>query len=194
MLVNAEGEAIGTAPKSAVHGADTPLHLAFSCYVFDGKGRVLLTRRASHKRTWPGVWTNSCCGHPLPGEPTAEAVTRRLSYELGLDATGFELVLPGFSYRAVMGDGTVEHELCPVYRAVVDTDARPNPDEVGATRWMPWDEFTHGVMSGLLAISPWCGEQVPLLIALGPDPAAWAAADPSGLPPAARSPWQGAPA
>ncbi|MEU8267816.1 isopentenyl-diphosphate Delta-isomerase [Sphaerisporangium sp. NPDC049002] len=188
VLVNAEGEAIGTAPKSAVHGADTPLHLAFSCYVFDGEGRVLLTRRASHKRTWPGVWTNSCCGHPLPGEPPVEAVVRRLSYELGLAADSLELMLPTFAYRAVMQDGTVEHEMCPVYRAIVSSDPRPNPDEVGETRWMPWKEFTNDVMSGLLAISPWCGEQVPLLLALGADPAAWEAADPADLPPAARSP------
>ncbi|MEV7966059.1 isopentenyl-diphosphate Delta-isomerase [Sphaerisporangium sp. NPDC088356] len=188
VLVNAEGEAIGTAPKSVVHGADTPLHLAFSCYVFDDEGRVLLTRRASHKRTWPGVWTNSCCGHPLPGEPPVEAVVRRLSYELGLTADSLELMLPAFAYRAVMQDGTVEHEMCPVYRAIVSGDPRPNPDEVGETRWMPWKEFTNDVMSGLLAISPWCGEQVPLLTALGADPSTWEAADPADLPPAARSP------
>ncbi len=188
MLVDARGEAIGTAPKTEVHGADTPLHLAFSCYVFDGEGRVLLTRRASHKRTWPGVWTNSCCGHPLPGESPKAAVARRLAYELGLGAAEVELVLPEFAYRAVMEDGTVEHEMCPVYRAFVTGDPRPNPDEVSATRWMPWKEFTDDVMSGLLAISPWCGEQVPLLTTLGADPFTWPAADPADLPPAARIP------
>ncbi|WP_424527780.1 isopentenyl-diphosphate Delta-isomerase [Sphaerisporangium viridialbum] len=188
VLVNAEGEAIGTAPKSVVHGADTPLHLAFSCYVFDGEGRVLLTRRASHKRTWPGVWTNSCCGHPLPGEAPVDAVVRRLAYELGLTADSLDLMLPAFAYRAVMEDGTVEHEMCPVYRAIISGDSRPNPDEVGETRWMPWKEFTGDVMSGLLAISPWCGEQVPLLTALGADPSTWEPADPADLPPAARSP------
>lgn len=186
--MDAEGEAIGTAPKTVVHGADTPLHLAFSCYVFDGEGRVLLTRRASHKRTWPGVLTNSCCGHPLPGEPAMDAVVRRLSYELGLTADSVELVLPRFAYRAVMDDGTVEHEMCPVYRALASSDPRPNPDEVGEVRWMPWKEFTHDVRSGLLSISPWCGEQLPLLMALGPDPFTWPAADPADLPPAARSP------
>ncbi|MET8144781.1 isopentenyl-diphosphate Delta-isomerase [Sphaerisporangium sp. NPDC005288] len=191
VLVNARGEAVGTAAKTVVHGADTPLHLAFSCYVFDGEGRVLLTRRASHKRTWPGVWTNSCCGHPLPGEPLAEAVGRRLSHELGLKADDVELMLPGFAYRAVMRDGTVENEMCPVYRAVVSAEPSPNPEEVGDARWMPWKEFTDDVMCGLLAISPWCGEQVPLLAALGSDPYTWPTADPADLPPAARVPSSG---
>ena len=179
------GRAIGTAPKMQVHGADTPLHLAFSSYVFDQSGQVLLTRRASHKITWPDVWTNSCCGHPLPGEPLGQAVLRRLSYELGLTVERAELLLPAFSYRAVMGNGIVEHELCPVYRVVISGQPAPNPDEVGETVWMPWKEFTEGVRSGLLAISPWCLEQVPHLEALGADPLNWVVGEESELPEAA---------
>ncbi len=186
VLVDEEGHAIGTARKSSVHGQETPLHLAFSSYVFDHDGRVLLTRRAAHKVTWPGVLTNSCCGHPLPGEPLDRAVTRRLSYELGLPAAPADLMLPAFAYRAVMGNGVVEHELCPVYRVTVDALAVPNPDEVGEALWLPWKEFVDGVLSHALAVSPWCAEQVPLLMELGPDPLAWTPADESGLPPAAR--------
>ncbi|MER7506421.1 isopentenyl-diphosphate Delta-isomerase [Nonomuraea pusilla] len=186
VLVDGEGRPLGTAPKTSVHGPDTPLHLAFSSYVFDSEGRVLLTRRASHKITWPGVWTNSCCGHPLPGEAVDHAVLRRLSYELGLDAGRADLVLPTFRYRAVMGNGVVEHELCPVYRVVADAPLSPNSDEVGEVRWMPWKEFADGVLSGLLAISPWCREQVPLLLELGADPMAWEPAAAEKLPPAAR--------
>ncbi|GAA3080717.1 isopentenyl-diphosphate Delta-isomerase [Streptosporangium carneum] len=186
MLVDPAGNAIGTAPKATVHGTETPLHLAFSSYVFDDLGRILLTRRASHKTTWPGVWTNSCCGHPLPGESLADAVVRRLSYELGLGVGGVDLLLPRFSYRAVMDSGIVERELCPVYRAVVTTEAVPNPEEVEAVRWMPWKEFTAEVLGDRLAISPWCREQVPHLVELGADPLSWPVADSAELPPAAR--------
>lgn len=186
MLVDGVGNPIGTAPKSTVHGAETPLHLAFSSYVFDGEGRVLLTRRAGHKITWPGEWTNSCCGHPLPGESLPSAVARRLSYELGLHVDAIDLLLPTFSYRAVMDNGTVEHELCPVYRVIVSMEAVPNPDEVGAIEWVPWKQFADLVLSGEAAISPWAREQVPQLVELGPDPLGWPVADPTDLPPAAR--------
>lgn len=186
VLVDGEGNPIGTAPKSTVHGGDTPLHLAFSSYVFDRDGRVLLSRRAGTKLTWPDAWTNSCCGHPLPGEPLASAVVRRLSYELGLRVDAVDLILPRFSYRAVMDNGMVENELCPVYRVLVAHDAVPNADEVGAVRWMPWKTFADEVMSGEMPISPWAREQVPLLTALGADPLAWPVADPAELPVAAR--------
>lgn len=198
VLVDPDGQAVGTAPKLSVHGPQTPLHLAFSCYVFDGDGRVLLSRRASHKLTWPGVWTNSCCGHPLPGEPLPAAVTRRLEFELGLSVDSLDLLLPGFSYRASMEDGTVEHELCPVYRAIVSAPPRPNPEEVAEVGWLPWERFAEGVLAGTVPVprddmapeyvpvSPWCRDQVPLLRALGPDPLAWPTADDDALPPAAR--------
>jgi isopentenyl-diphosphate delta-isomerase, type 1 len=194
VLVDAAGQAVGTAPKISVHGPETPLHLAFSCYVFDRDGRVLLSRRALHKITWPGVWTNSCCGHPLPDEPVPDAVARRLAFELGLEARSLDLLLPGFSYRAIMDNGTVEHELCPVYRAVVDQAPRPNPEEVAQVRWLPWAEFAAAVRAGALPaeefgsapVSPWCRDQVPLLEELGPDPLGWPVADEEALPPAAR--------
>lgn len=199
MLVDAAGRAVGSAPKSAVHGPRTPLHLAFSCYVFDRDGRVLLSRRADRKITWPGVWTNSCCGHPQPGEPVAAAVARRLAFELGLQAESVDLLLPTFSYRAAMANGTVEHELCPVYRAVTAGTPRPNPAEVADVRWLQWTEFAAAVRAGAFPppgegpgadpapISPWCLRQVPLLERLGPDPLAWPAADEAALPPAARA-------
>jgi isopentenyl-diphosphate delta-isomerase len=186
VLVDGEGKPIGTAPKSTVHSTETPLHLAFSSYVFDPEGKVLLTRRAGHKITWPGQWTNSCCGHPMPGESLPSAVARRLSYELGLRVDDVDLLLPTFAYRAVMANGTVENELCPVYRVVVTDDAKPNPDEVDAIEWVPWQRFSDQVLSGEADISPWAREQVPQLAALGPDPFGWPTAGPEALPAAAR--------
>src|SRR5258708_18453577 len=100
VLVNDNNEEIGTMPKLEAHNADTPLHRAFSCYVFNQQGKFLLTQRAKSKKVFPGVWTNSCCGHPGPGEATEDAIKRRLQFELGLPAKSIKVVLPHFRYQA----------------------------------------------------------------------------------------------
>src|SRR5436190_20034479 len=162
VLVDDGGRAVGTAVKASVHHRRTPLHLGFSCYVFDGGGRVLLTRRALRKRTWPGVWTNSFCGHPAPGEDTVDAVRRRAQQELGMEIDTVECVLPEFRYRAVAADGTVENEICPVFCARTSTPVRPAPAEVMEHRWVSWDDLRSA--AGLpWAISPWAADQIPLL-------------------------------
>ena len=159
VLLDEEGRAAGTADKVKVHSAHTPLHLAFSCYLFDSDGAVLVTRRALHKRSFPGVWTNSCCGHPAPGEPIDDAVRRRVEQELGLQVTDLRLVLPRFRYRAEQ-DGLVENEMCPVFVADARAVLRPDPDEVAEARWEPWRPFRAGVLDGSRAVSTWCREQV----------------------------------
>lgn len=185
VLLDEQGRGIGTADKATVHHRDTPLHLAFSCYVFNRSGELLVTRRARSKTTWPGVVTNSCCGHPAPGEPFTAAVTRRLRDELGLPAPAIDLMLPRFRYRAVMGNGVVENELCPVFRTVTDTRPRLEPAEVDEYGWVSWPLFLSLVTGGELAVSPWCGQQVDQLAALGDDPLGWPVADAGELPPAA---------
>jgi isopentenyl-diphosphate Delta-isomerase len=182
VLLDETGAAIGTALKSEVHGTDTPLHLAFSCYVFDAEGRLLITQRAHRKLTWGGVWTNSCCGHPAPGEPIEDAVRRRVGQELGLTLADLWLVLPAFRYRAVMADGTVENEMCPVFVATTADQPRFDPDEVAGSEWVPWPEFRSQVLAGTREVSPWCVEQV---AALPADPLAVPTADPALLPRAA---------
>ncbi|WP_235529204.1 MULTISPECIES: isopentenyl-diphosphate Delta-isomerase [unclassified Phycicoccus] len=188
VLLDDEGRAVGTAPKATVHTADTPLHLAFSAYVFGSDGHLLLTRRALDKPTFPGIWTNSVCGHPAPGEDLAEAVRRRALQELGAIVTGVRLVLPGFGYRAEM-DGVVEHELCPVYAAWLAPGERLRLDasEVHEATWVGWHEVCEEVRFGLRAVSPWCARQLRLLEALGPDPRRWSEGDAALLPPAART-------
>ena len=164
VLLDADGRPAGTMPKAEVHGADTPLHLAFSVYLFDAAGSFLATRRALGKRTWPGVWTNSCCGHPAPGEDPATAARRRLGQELGLRPARLELVLPSFAYRAVAADGIVENEVCPVYIAHLDGDpeppAEPDPQEVAEWRWVPWASFRTLAATAPWALSPWSVSQV----------------------------------
>ena len=165
VLLDDQRRPIGTAPRATVHHAATPLHLAFSCYAFDRAGRLLVTRRALGKKTWPGVWTNTCCGHPGPGEDLAEAMTRRLGEELGLVPREVELALPDFTYQATMADGTMENEFCPVFRVVVDGDPTPDPDEVDDWRWVAWDDFAAAATRTPWLVSPWSALQVPQLAA-----------------------------
>jgi isopentenyl-diphosphate Delta-isomerase len=184
VLVDEAGYASGTAAKAAVHHAQTPLHLAFSCYLFNGAGQFLLTRRATSKLTWPGVWTNTCCGHPAPGEPMSDSVRRRLRQELGIGTAKLALVLPRFRYQARMDNGVIENEVCPVYAAYSDVPPHPDPTEVGEFRWVNWAEFGTAVLAGHQPVSPWCALQLAELAVLGPRPLAWTPADAEDLPPA----------
>ena len=199
VLVDSSGAAVGTADKATVHSVATPLHLGFSCYVLDRRGRVLVSRRALGKRTFGGVWTNSFCGHPGPGEPLVQAARRRARVELGLVLGEVRLVLPDFSYRARM-DGVEENELCPVLAAFVGDrpgspdgagdipTVDPDPAEIDRWRWEPWVQFRDAVLSGRYAVSSWCLEQVRLLATYSDDPTTWPGADSARLPLALRPP------
>lgn len=168
VLVDDEGRQIGTAPRTEVHGTDTPLHLAFSCHVLAPDGRVLVTRRALSKTTWPGVWTNAFCGHPRPGEPMIDAVHRRAEHELGLRLTDVRLELPDFRYRAVDASGIVEHELCPVFTAQTASEPRLNPLEAADARWVDPVALGTALTATPWAFSPWLvlqARQLPLFAA-----------------------------
>jgi isopentenyl-diphosphate delta-isomerase len=128
------------------------------------------------------VWTNTCCGHPGPGEAIEEAVVRRVGQELGIFLRDLQLVLPRFRYRAVMDSGVTENEMCPVFLATSLDDVRADPTEIEEYRWEPWPEFRSSVLAGR-EVSSWCREQVAEL------PADLSAAVPrprEELPPAAR--------
>lgn len=170
VLLDENLQPIGAAPKLASHHADTPLHLAFSCYIFDDAGRVLVTRRAKHKKVWPGVWTNSCCGHPAPDEVMEDAIHRRVSQELGMTITDLALALPDFRYRCEF-NGIVENEFCPVFIAKAASEPSPNPDEVGELVWLSWGELNAEIAARSDDYSYWCKLQIPLLEAGGFVPA-----------------------
>ena len=162
VLLDDAGRPVGVADKATVHGATTPRHLAFSCYGFDDRGRVLVTRRAAGKRAFPLVWTGTCCGHPAPGEDIPGAVYRRLRDELGVSARDLTLLLPDFSYRA--SDGAVEeNELCPVFVCRLDGDPVPDPDEVAEWVWWDWTDFLTAARAPDSVLSPWARLQAPLL-------------------------------
>lgn len=166
VLLDDAGRSIGAAPKSEVHHGSTPLHLAFSCYLFDDAGRVLLTRRALGKRAFPGIWTNSFCGHPGPDESMQDAVTRRARDELGVQIAELRCVLPDFRYHAIDAGGVVENEVCPVFCARAVSSVTVDPDEIMDTTWVAWDQLRAAVQLPW-AISPWAAEQVPLLDVAG---------------------------
>lgn len=160
-LVDDRGQPIGTAEKWATHHADTPLHLAFSCYVFDDAGLFLTTRRALPKKVWPGVWTNSVCGHPAPGETMLAAIERRLQYELGMTAREIEVALPDHLYRAPPFRGIVEYEFCPVFVARAASWPDPNPREVDSCAWVEWQKFVGAADADTSdAYSWWCKNQL----------------------------------
>lgn len=171
VLLDDDGTPCGTAPRASVHTRDTPLHLAFSLYVVDTAGRLLLTRRALGKTAWAGVWTNSCCGHPRPGEAVPTAVRRRTAEELGLEVGGLATVLPDFRYRAVDASGVVEHEICPVHVAVVPegTEPRPDPAEVAEHAWLAWSDVRRMAGAAPFLLSPWMVLQVEQLAAMAGD-------------------------
>lgn len=161
-LLDDNGADIGTADKAVVHTSDTPLHLAFSCHLVDGEGRTLLTRRALSKLTWPGVWTNSFCGHPAPGESFQDAIIRRAAVELNIEVGNIRPALPGFRYRATDSSGIVENEICPVFTAVYSGNETisPNPDEVCDWAWADIVDVEEAVAATPFVFSPWLVQQL----------------------------------
>lgn len=133
ILVDSDDRAVGTAGKSEVH-RNGWLHRAFSIFVFDRDGRVLLQQRAHGKYHSPGLWSNSCCGHPRAGEALAEAAHRRLGEEMGFDCP----LQPVFSflYREPVSAEMTEHELDHVLIGWFDGRPEPDPREVASWQWI----------------------------------------------------------
>lgn len=169
IIVDAQDQPIGLADKATVHQSDTPLHRAFSCFLFRCDGSLILQQRAKVKKTWPLVWSNTCCGHPLPDETRADAVLRRLSFELGVTTKNMPTVhcaLPNYRYKATFL-GVMEHEICPVFVGHYDGDFALNPSEVEATKDVVWTDFIQSIVdqndTTYDHLSIWCREEAVLL-------------------------------
>lgn len=168
VLLDEDGEPSGAMAKSQVHSESTPLHLAFSCYLYNDEGLLLVTRRALSKVAWPGAWTNSFCGHPQPGESVQDAVHRRAEQELGAAVGSVHVVAPDFRYRAVDPGGIVENEVCPVYTATLDSPLEPNPEELAQWQWVDPAQLRAAAAAAPFAFSPWMVEQLPLVPSASP--------------------------
>jgi len=127
ILVNTSDEEIGTMEKMKAH-EEALLHRAFSVFVFNHKGEMLIHQRAIEKYHSGGLWTNACCSHPRKGETTEEAAHRRLMEEMGFDCPVSERF--SFIYKAKLDQGLTEYEFDHVFFGSFDGRPQPNPDEV----------------------------------------------------------------
>lgn len=153
ILVDEKDRPLGDGDKLDVH-RQGDLHRAFSIFVFNARGEVLLQRRAHSKYHFAGYWSNSCCGHPRPGEPTARAAQRRLGEELGFHAPLSEQIQ--LIYRAEDPEtGLIEHEYLHVFRGRYVDAPRPDPNEVGAWRWMSVPAVQRSVARFPALFTPW---------------------------------------
>jgi isopentenyl-diphosphate delta-isomerase len=160
VLVDERNAVLGTALKSEVHTAHTPLHRGFSVFLFDDADNVLLQQRSRHKFTWPLVWAGSCCGHPAPGESVESAIRRRAAYELGIVAMEtLQEILPDFRYECVR-DGIRENEICPVWAGRIRQTPQPNAAEVEAVQWLPWRELVSQIQDKPGTYAEWCELEV----------------------------------
>ncbi|QNP66455.1 isopentenyl-diphosphate Delta-isomerase [Streptomyces genisteinicus] len=152
-LVDEQGNTIGTAEKLAAHQAPGQLHRAFSVFLFDEQGRLLLQRRALGKYHSPGVWSNTCCGHPYPGEAPFTAAARRTFEELGISPS---LLAEAGTVRYNHPDpasGLVEQEFNHLFVGMAQAALRPDPEEVGETVFVTPDELTD--LHGRAPFSAW---------------------------------------
>lgn len=138
ILVDEQDNEIGFIEKMKAHETEQ-LHRAFSIFIFNSKGEMLLQQRADSKYHSGGLWTNACCSHPRKGESLEQATHRRLSEELGFDCP----LKPAFTfiYKAELDKGLTEHELDHVFIGTYDGAIQPNPDEVKSVKWMLPDEL-----------------------------------------------------
>jgi isopentenyl-diphosphate Delta-isomerase len=152
ILVDEANRATGTAGKTAVHRAGL-LHRAFSIFIVDDRGRILLQQRSPKKYHSGGLWANSCCGHPRPGERTVTAARRRLGEELGV--TG-ELSFGFFArYQAPLDHGMQENEFVYVYFGGLAAPPKPHPDEIAAIEFLPFAEIRRRLKRDPDAFAAW---------------------------------------
>lgn len=160
VLVNEEDEVTGTMEKMAAH-RQPHLHRAFSIFLFNSHGEMLLQRRALTKYHSGGLWTNACCSHPFPDEPVETAAKRRLTEELGI-RTPIEKAFH-FTYQATFENGLYEHEFDHVFIGVYNGELKPNPAEVSDYCYKSLAEIKGDLDRQPGAYTPWFKIALPYL-------------------------------
>ncbi len=157
ILVDRDDNEVGYESKAACHDAAGILHRAFSLFLFDEDGKLLLQQRGAQKRLWPGFWSNSCCSHPRRGESLPVATMRRLNDELNV-AAKLEYVYR-FRYQAEFGEAGSENELCHVFLGKLDGSICPNDSEIEAVRSISAHDLDAELVAQPERFTPWFIEE-----------------------------------
>ena len=153
IVVDAHDQVLGYDTKAALHRGSGTLHRAFSIFLFNAEGEVLLQQRSDQKALWPAFWSNTCCSHPRRGETYEIATQRRLEEELGVTA---DLTFTHrFQYQAQYDSVGAEHELCSVYVGRIYRDPNPNPSEVADWRWISASALDQWLSERPETLTPW---------------------------------------
>ena len=152
ILVNENDEQIGIMEKMKTHEQGL-LHRAFSVFIFDSKGQMLLQQRAAKKYHGGHLWTNACCSHPFPGEDIKDAAQRRLKEELGFSTELDEVF--SFIYRAEVENNLIEHEFDHVFAGSYENEIRPNPEEVAEYTFIAMDQIKQDIEANAQKFTSW---------------------------------------
>jgi isopentenyl-diphosphate delta-isomerase len=152
VLVNQDDRPLGTLEKMEAHERGV-LHRAFSVFVFNQAGEMLLQQRAEDKYHSPGLWSNTVCSHPRINEVVIQAAHRRLVEEMGFDCELKEVF--SFIYKADVGDGLTEHEFDHVFFGTTDALPKPNPEEVDAWKYMSLEDVQADILAHPDAYTVW---------------------------------------
>lgn len=154
ILVDADDKELGSTTKEACHNGDGILHRAFSLFVFNQQGELLLQQRSEEKRLWPLFWSNSCCSHPRLGETMDVATQRRIHQELGISSGNLQYLYK-FHYQAKYGALGSEHELCSVYIGNTTDEVAANINEVSDWRFVHATQLHKEISESPESFTPW---------------------------------------
>ena len=153
ILVDESDKALGFKSKSECHEGNGTLHRAFSVFIFNPLGQLLIQKRSSNKELWDLHWSNSCCSHPKKNEQMELAVKRRLKEELGIECPVHYLYK--FTYHAKYKNLGSEHELCHVYVGLFDGEIKANPEEIDDWKFIKPDDLQERIRNSKKDYTPW---------------------------------------